>query len=642
MKRSVKDRLKVQVYFIFNCYDMFSTPAVFTQKIIPLLVVVALASCTNSPKVAEQIKVPKDPHSYANFEQVRVTHLDWDAQIDVPKKHIEATEELTIEQVQPGEELVLDSKGIEIKSVAIASSSKKYSPSTWKLGAKDEILGQALRIKILPDTRFVKIVYVVEADAEGLLYMDPNQSLTGKPFVFSQSESVFARSWLLLQDAPQVRFTFSAKVQLPKGDSSLVLMSAPDNPKQVNPAGVYEFHQKHPLPSYLMSLAVGPLQYTNLGKRTGFYAEKPMISKAKQDLAPVEKMLEASEKCFGTYPWERYDVLVLPERFPFGGMENPCITYASGTIITGDSSLVNVVIHEICHSWFGNLVTHSNWADISLTEGFTTWGELTVNKMLNGDELGDMLWINEIAALKEELDGYKPEQTKLYREMKNPEDLFDYIPYTKGALFMEALKNQIGLERTLAFLKKYLKKFAWKAASVEVFLSFLKAEISAEEYTTLKAEAWFYEPGLPRNCPSFESPAFEEIGGIAKTWKDAKALPTASWKTPHWQHFLNSVYEQGAPVAQLKQLEATHHLTQKNSEIQLRFYRIAVKYGFEEVFPAMEAFLMKVGRKKLIVPIYKELCEAKRAKYAQGLIKKANYHPITQSAIDTDVTCVKK
>ncbi|WP_373553514.1 leukotriene A4 hydrolase C-terminal domain-containing protein [Haliscomenobacter sp.] len=504
------------------------------------------------------------------------------------------------------------------------------------------MLGQALRVKILPDTRFVKIAYAVEKDAEGLLYMDANQSLTGKPFVFSQSESLFARSWLLLQDAPQVRFTFSAKVKLPKGDSSLVLMSAPDNPKQVNPSGIYEFHQKNPLPSYLMSLAVGPLQYTNLGKRTGFYAEKPLISKAKQDLAPVEKMLEASEKCFGEYPWERYDVLVLPERFPFGGMENPCITYASGTIITGDSSLVNVVIHEICHSWFGNLVTHSNWADIALTEGFTTWGELTVNRMLNGDELGDMLWINEIAALKEELDGYTPEQTKLYREMKNPEGLFDNIPYTKGALFLEALKNQIGLERTLAFLNKYLKKFAWKDASVEGFLPFLKEEIGPAAYTTLKADAWFYEPGLPSNSPSFESPAFQAIGRSAKDWKNVKELSTATWKTPHWLHFLNSVYEQGVSVEQLKQLEATHHLTQKNSEIKLRFYRIAVKYGFEEVFPAMEAFLMKVGRKKLIVPIYKELCGVNKAEYAEKLIKKANYHPITQVAIDTDVTCVKK
>ena len=622
---------------------MFSKPAVFTQKIIPLLVAVALTSCTNSPKeVAEKIQVAKDPHSYANFDQVRVTHLDWDALIDVPKKLIEATEELTIEQIQPGEELVLDSKGIEIKSIAVAPTDKKYATTTWKLDANDEILGQALRIKILPDTRFVKIAYVVEADAEGLLYMDANQSLTGKPFVFSQSESLFARSWLLLQDAPQVRFTFSAKVQLPKGDSSLVLMSAPDNPKQVNPSGVYEFHQKNPLPSYLMSLAVGPLQYTNLGKRTGFYAEKPLVSKAKQDLAPVEKMLEASEKCFGAYPWERYDVLVLPERFPFGGMENPCITYASGTIITGDSSLVNVVIHEICHSWFGNLVTHSNWADIALTEGFTTWGELTVNRMLNGDELGDMLWINEIAALKEELEGYKPEQTQLYREMKNPEDLFDYIPYTKGALFLEALKNQIGLERTLALLNKYLKKFAWKAASVEGFLSFLKAEISAEEYTTLKADAWFYEPGLPSNSPSFESPAFQTIGRSAKNWKNVKELSIATWKTPHWLHFLNSVYEQGATVEQLKQLEATHHLTQKNSEIKLRFYRIAVKNNFEAVFPAMEAFLMKVGRKKLIVPIYKELCGVNKGDYARKLIKKANYHPITQIAIDTDVPCAKQ
>lgn len=623
---------------------MFTSAVFHLKKTLPLLLILALTACKQTePAPEKNIQQQRaDPHSYANFEQVQVTHLEWDALVDVPQKSITATEVLHIEQLQQSEQLVLDCKALNVKSVAIAPANKKYSTSTWELGPKDEVLGQAFTIKIQPDTRFVKIEYSVGADAEGLLYMDADQSLTGKPFVFSQSESLFARSWLALQDAPQVRFTFAAQVRLPKGDSSLVLMSAPNNPKQVNPAGVYQFKQDHPMPSYLMSLAVGPLRYTSLGARTGFYAEKPLMAKAKQDLNSMEKMLHASEEYFGPYPWERYDVLVLPERFPFGGMENPCITYASGTIITGDSSLVNVVVHEICHSWFGNLVTHSRWADIALTEGFTTWGEFSVNRALNGDELGEMLWINEMTALKEEMSGYQPDQTKLYREMNNPEDLFDDIPYTKGALFMETLKNQIGLSATLKFLRSYLDNYAWKDASVSGFLDFLKAEIGQEAYEKVKAEAWFYEPGLPDNAPVFKSTAFQSIATMAKNWKTTKDLSTTTWQNPHWQYFLDLVYAKGATLDQLKDLEKTFTMTQKNSEIQLRFYRIAVKNGYKEVYPAMETFLMRVGRKKLIVPIYKELCDNNQGAYARELIKKAHYHPITQIGIDSDVPCAKE
>lgn len=604
----------------------------------------ASSSCNQSAEKAK-LEIPaiyeKDPHSFANIDQLRVTDLAWDAFIDVKNRKIEASEELTIEQVLSSEVLILDTKGQEIKSVAIASKDKKFTPAKWEFGAVDSLLGKALNISIKPDTRFVKIAYTVDKDAEGLLYMNADQTLTGKPFLFSQSESIFARSWLVLQDAPQVRFSFSARVRLPKGDSSLVLMSAPDNPKSVNPEGVYTFHQSHPIPSYLMSLAVGPLEYTSTGKRTGFYAESPWKEKASKDLAASEKMLESAEKCFGPYPWERYDVLVLPERFPFGGMENPCITYSSGTVITGDGSLVNVIIHEICHSWFGNLVTHHSWADIALTEGFTEWGELSVNRLMNGDDLGDMLWINEIAALKEELDGYGPEETKLYRHMKNPEFLFDNVPYNKGALFLEAVKNTLGQKRTLEFLRKYLKAYAWKDASVAQFLQFLKENTSAAAYTSIKADAWFYEPGMPDNTPKFSSAGFQAIENDLKP--DQGVLPpgAASWNAQSWIHYLNQLYSQGANQAQLEQLEKTFHLSQQNSEIQMRFYRIAVKNNFEAVFPAMEAFLMKVGRKKFVIPIYKELCDSGRKDYTKKLIKKANYHPITQMAIEEGVPCAK-
>jgi leukotriene-A4 hydrolase len=585
----------------------------------------------------------KDPHSYSNFDQVRVTHLHWDAFVDVPQKSIVATEELTIEQVQnqKSDKLVLDLNGIRITSIEISSKNRQYQKTIWSLGKQDTLLGQALTINILPDTRFVQVKYSVGAAAAGLLYMDANQSKTGKPFLFSQSESIFARTWLILQDAPQVRFSFDAKVTLPKSDRSLVLMSAPNNPKSVNTEGVYFFKQEHTLPSYLMSLAVGPIEYTNLGERTGFYSEKPMTEKAKKDLAPLEKMLQVAEKCFGAYPWERYDVLVVPERFPFGGMESPNITYASGTVITGDSSLVGVVIHEICHSWFGNYVTHKNWADVPLTEGFTEWGELTVGRMIYGDQYQDMIWQNEIALLKEELETYKPDNTKLYREMPNPEDIFDYIPYNKGALFLEALKNQIGLERTCKILRNHLSKNAWGSCSVSEFLVFLKSQLTKKEYEEFQPEVWFYQPNLPTNSPKFSPSAFVIIETASTDWKQGKELETTGWGTQHWLHFLDLLYEKGTTAQDLKKLNNQFYLADKNAEIQRIFYRLCVKNSYKEIYPSMEKFLMQIGRKKLIIPIYKELCENGEKMYVQKLLKAAIYHPITQMAIEANVPCAK-
>ncbi len=335
----------------------------------------AQADTPPAPAAAAPPGSPTDPHSYSRPDQVAVKHLNLDLTVDFSQQKLAGKATLDLDNKTGASELVLDTRDLDVTRVTLDSGAE----AKFALGDDAKFLGRPLRIEITPQTKSVTVEYSTRPAAAAVQWLSPDQT-AGKqhPFLFTQSQAILARTWVPCQDSPAVRMTYDATVHAPK--ELLAVMSA-ENPQAKNADGVYTFKMDKPIPSYLLALAVGDLEFRSLGARTGVYAEPSRVEKAAWELADTEKMIEAAEKLYGPYRWGRYDLLVLPPSFPFGGMENPRLTFATPTIIAGDRSLVNLVAHELAHSWSGNLVTNATWNDFWLNEGFTTYFE---NRIIRG------------------------------------------------------------------------------------------------------------------------------------------------------------------------------------------------------------------------------------------------------------------
>ena len=331
-----------------------------------------------------------DLHSYANPELARIRHLDLDLTVVFEQQTIQGIAVLTIEQTgRDTKQLVLDSRALQIDEAEVSPDGVKYQESRFSIGRSDKILGAPLRIDIAPNTRFVRIRYSTDPTATALQWLAPEQTVRKQhPFLYTQSQAIHARSWIPLQDSPGVRVTYEARIHVPKGLNAV--MGATNCPRDNGSAGDCHFVMDQPIPSYLIALAVGDLAFQSTGPRTGVWAEPQIVGKAAAEFSDMEKMLEAAERLYGPYRWSRYDVLVLPPGFPFGGMENPRLTFATPTVITGDKSLVSLIAHEMAHSWSGNLVTNATWSDFWLNEGYTVYIERRIIEELYGPRRAEM------------------------------------------------------------------------------------------------------------------------------------------------------------------------------------------------------------------------------------------------------------
>ena len=404
---------------------------------------------------------------------------------------------------------MLDTRDLTIEKVTLG---KEEKPAAFSLSTANGVFGRKLSIAIDKNTALVNVYYQTSPQAAALQWLNPEQT-AGKeqPFLFSQSEAILARTWLPCQDSPGIRFTYNATVTVPKG--YLALMSA-ENPQQVNESGTYTFAQKKPIPAYLMAIAAGNIVFRSLGTRTGVYAEPATIEKAHYEFAQMQDMLVAAEKLYGPYEWGRYDVLVLPPSFPFGGMENPCLTFATPTVLAGDRSLVSLVAHELAHSWSGNLVTNATWNDFWLNEGFTVYFENRIMEAIEGPEYADMLTQigrDDLAETMAEMGNTNPDtQLKLKLDGRNPDDGMTDIAYEKGFFLLKTIENAVGREKFDAFLKKYFADHAFKTSNTEDFLAYLKKELFAgneKAYEQLHIEDWIQT----RSPCEFSRSAFHKI-----------------------------------------------------------------------------------------------------------------------------------
>lgn len=617
------------------------------HSIILAAAVLFLASCANNQEAApETISASadtitvKDLHTLSNADSVTMKHLALDLKVDMPAKQLSGWATWDIENPLNIKTLRLDNKDLLIDSVLVDGKLTGFA-----LGQPQEHLGSALMIPIGAETRQVAIKYTTAKGATALQWLEAAQT-TGKknPFLYTQSESIYARSWVPCPDGPGIRFTYSARITVPKG--MMAVMSAGGNPQKANDSGIYHFNMEQAIPAYLLALAVGDIRFEPVDERTGVYAEPEMIAKVRYEFADMGKMVTTAEGLYGPYRWGRYDVIVLPPGFPIGGMENPKLTFCTPTVIAGDRSLVNLIAHELAHNWSGNLVTNATWDDIWMNEGFTVYFERRISEAMNGKSYVDMLWelgYQDLEAAVEDF-GKDSRETWLKQDLKGKdadEGLSD-IPYEKGSLLLWLIEQQVGREKWDAFLKQYFAEHAFHTITTEEFLHYLDQHLLKGDSVLSKRinlDAWVYGPGIPANAPRAAMERFEKVNAERKRFLETGAtteLNTSSWTTHEWLHFLRKM-PRPLSKEQMGALDAAFRFTQaKNSEIADLWFILSVAASYEPAYPAMEQFLSVTGRQKFILPLYKEMMSNGKADMAKKLYRKyrANYHPLAQSKLD--------
>lgn len=610
-----------------------------------IILLSVLSSCgndnkpTNETPSSNDTTVVRDLHTQSNADEVTMKHLDLDINVDLTGKQISGNATWQIENKGKVKTLKLDTYDLTIDSVKVDGNKVEY-----KLDAFVEHLGSALNVPISDNSTNVVIYYKSGAKATALQWLTPQQTLGKKhPFLYTQSESIYARSWIPCADGPGIRYTYNARVTVPKG--LMALMSA-ENPQKLSDSGIYHFKMEIPVPAYLMALAVGDISFKAIDERTGVYAEPNMLEKVHYEFAETGKMVHAAEQLYGPYRWGRYDILVLPPGFPIGGMENPRLTFCTPTVIAGDRSLVNLIAHELAHSWSGNLVTNATWNDFWLNEGFTVYFERRISESLNGKDYVDMLWELGYQDLEKAVEdiGADNKDTWLHIDLKDrdPDDGLTDIAYEKGALLLRLIEENVGREKFDVFLKKYFDEHAFKTIHTEQFLSYLRNNLlnnnkALEEKINIKA--WVYGPGIPSNAPRADHVLFDKVNAERdKFLKGAAAssLTTSTWTTHEWLHFLRKM-PKPLTKEQMADLDKANKFSQSgNSEIADLWFIMSVAAGYDVAYPAMEKFLSSVGRRKFLEPLYKEMMTSGKQDMAKTIYAKykMNYHPLAQGTLN--------
>ncbi|MCC5943583.1 MAG: M1 family metallopeptidase [Bernardetiaceae bacterium] len=619
-----------------------------------LLGIILLSSCNtesnqndsekteSQQKTEELMPISQDPHSYARPQEAVITHLKLSLEVDFEQKLLNGIADFDIENKKSVDKIYLDIDGIEIQEVTADGE-----PTEYELGKPDTHLGQALAVLITPQTKRIRITYQTAPDAKALQWLDSEQTQgKKKPFLFTQSQAILARTWVPVQDSPGIRFTYEATVTVPK--DLLALMSA-ENPKEKNEEGVYHFRMPQPIPAYLLALAVGDLAFEALGERTGVYAEPALLAKAANEFAETEKMLLVAEEMYGTYRWGRYDLLVLPPSFPFGGMENPRLTFATPTILAGDRSLTALVAHELAHSWSGNLVTNATWNDLWLNEGFTVYFENRIMEKIYGKDYADMLALISYLDLKAEVEERiesNPKDTHLKLDLlgRNPDDGVSSIAYDKGFFFLKRLEEMVGREQLDEFLSTYFNHFAFKTIDTEQFLEYLHKNmldsLSDAQRGKIDITEWVYRKGIPNSLPRIQSERYDEAIAAAALFKEKNELPTkqqvGKWKYQQWEFFLRELPDTLSDE-QLQTLDKTFKLSESgNNEILFQWLLHVARNEYKPAYPQMRTFLTTVGRRKFLSPIYKVLLANPKTKNLATEIfeeAKPNYHSVSRNSI---------
>jgi leukotriene-A4 hydrolase len=588
---------------------------------------------------------PLDVHTFANVNEVRPTHLSLDLSLDFATHRLRGVNELTLayaDDAEP-EHLDLDTRDLAIARVTDPATGRDFA---FSLGVPEPFLGRRLRIELAgarPEK--VRIEYETSPAASAVQWLTPEQTTSGRwPFVFTQSQAIHARSWIPTADSPGVRVSYDAVVHVPAGMT--VVMSA-ESLESDQKTGTFRFRMPQAIPSYLIALAAGEIAFKALGPRTGVYAEPGVLERAASEFRDVEKMVEAAEALYGPYRWGRWDSIVLPPSFPYGGMENPRLTFATPTIVAGDRSLVDVMAHELAHSWSGNLVTNETWSDTWLNEGFTTYIENRIVERLYGKDLADMEVLLQIRNLRETV-AVKQERhamgdTQLVQQLtgRDPDD-GGAVAYEKGASFLRVLEDHFGRERLDAFLRGYFDDHAFQGMTTGRFVDILRDGLFQDEpeaWDALRVEEWLYGQGIPDNLVTPKSDRFDKTRAAAEAFATSGATDGihSDWQTVEWLDFLAAL---PSPLSLAQMTALDHHAgftTRGNAEILCAWLELAIAANYEPAYPALEHFLTSQGRRKFLRPLYAAMQKNPKTRdMARRIYAKARptYHPIAVTTID--------
>lgn len=634
----------------FNRLGFVSIFALTLPKIMRsyfLLLLTTIISCTMKEKEKEgsltdtEIHV-HDPHSYSRPEEARMHHLSLDLKVDFNKKILEGKAKIHFNLYNTSSRIILDTRDLNITRITLGDTDEE---AKYTLEKADQFLGQALIIDVPENTGSVSITYSTSPGAQALQWLAPEQTAGREaPFLFTQSQAILARTWVPVQDSPGIRFTYEARISVPPG--LMAVMSA-KNPQQKNPEGKYSFRMDQPIPAYLLALAAGDFDFKAFDSRTGVYAEPVTLEKAAYEFAELPRMLEAAEKLYGPYVWEQYDVIVLPPSFPFGGMENPRITFATPTILAGDRSLTALIAHELAHSWSGNLVTNATWNDFWLNEGFTVYFENRIMEALYGKDFAEMQTLLGVEDLKETIaelgEGSPDTHLKLKLDGRDPDDGMNDVAYEKGRLLLLLMERTFGRERFDAFLRKHFSDHAFKTITTEYFIEEYYRDLVGNDSASAKSidiDRWIYGPGIPDNAPQVRSIRFESVAKQVENWKsgvNAASLETQNYTTNEWLRFLGLIPRK-LSHQQMDELDETFRFSKSgNSEILFAWLELAILNDYKKNYPELKDFLTGIGRRKFVRPLFMALVKTEEGKkFAREIysISRPNYHYVTQATVD--------
>ena len=605
------------------------------------------AAAAAAPAAAPILATPDaiDVHSYAKPLEARVTHVALDLAVDFAAKRVGGTATLDIAARPGATSIILDDKGLEIEKIAAADG----APLTFKVGAVNEHLGAPLEVAI-GAARKIVITYKSAPEAGALQWLAPEQTAGKKqPYLFSQGQAIENRTWIPTQDSPGIRQSWEAKIRVPQPLTAVMSAPKAGEPAATGDSRTFSFKMDKPVAPYLIAIAVGDLAFRELGPRTGVWTEPAMLDKAAAELADTEKMVAAAEALYGPYLWGRYDLLVLPPSFPFGGMENPTLTFLTPTFIAGDKSNNSLIAHELAHSWSGNLATNATWADFWLNEGMTTYATTRIVEAVYGPKVAAQqvsLGHDAMRKAVEENGGAAGADTRLHIDLKgrNPDDGLTDIAYEKGAAFLRTIEIAVGRVAFDAWMKGWFDRHQFQPVTSNLFLAdirqhLVKGDMALE--AKLMLDDWVNQPGIPANLAAADPAIFAEVDGAVTAFA-AGTLPNptawARWTTDERLRFLTRI-DRKQPPERLEALGRAFGLARAgNNELRFAFLDLAVANRLDPAVPALEDFLLTQGRRKFVRPLLTALAEDPQwgRKIALRVYSKARplYHPVTTRDID--------
>ncbi|KAF2069292.1 hypothetical protein CYY_009390 [Polysphondylium violaceum] len=603
-----------------------------------------------------------DPSSLSNSHECKVNSLNLVLTVNFEKSQLQGYVEVSSTVVKDNVEfLILDTNKLDVSNCVDSTS----NPINFTLVEEHKIFGRALKITIPEGSRtagkefIVKVYYNTTVDSNALQWLSKEQT-AGKehPYLFSQCQAIHARSLVPCQDSPSNKVKYQGEITVPKPLTAL--MSALSTGKtEAGDNNVFSFTQEIPIPTYLIAIVVGHLESREIGPRSKVWSEPSMVDAGAYEFANTEKFIIAGEELLTPYVWGRFDILLLPPSFPYGGMENPLLTFVTPTLLATDRSLENVLVHEFCHSYSGNLVTNKYWSEFFLNEGFTVFLERKILARLYGEELFDFEAMNGLKHLQDDIDLFahncQSELTALIPNLDgiDPDDAFSSVPYEKGFNLLCYLQSLVGVKDFEAWLKQYMIKFSYQsivaAQMKEFFIEYFTENGKAEQIKDIDWEGWFNKPGMPINQVKFVSSAAQVAKDLAEqTWIKEQGVNATenvikSFKTQQIILFLDTLIHLTAgkplPIDVLEKMDSLYHFTDVvNSEYKFRWQTLCLQSGVKRIEPKVVEFLTSQGRMKFVRPLYRELNKVNPELAKSTFIKhKSQYHIIASKMVSKDL-----